>query len=61
MEGKVMNRNVLLACDGPLNGEFITAEQAKKHNYVVENWPVMHDKDLGEEVYMWVNPSQTTG
>lgn len=37
-----------LACDGPLNGQYITAAQAAEHGYELCSWTHAHD----EKVYM---------
>lgn len=42
-----VNRTAL-ACDGPLNGQYITAEQAAEHGYELCNW----QWEGSEKVYM---------
>lgn len=42
-----MNKTAL-ACDGPLNGQYITAAQAAEHGYELCDWTWTGD----EKVYM---------
>lgn len=41
-----------LACDGPLNGDYLTPTRAQTNGYTLERWPEVGD---GPGEYVWMH------